>query len=104
MKPIKKDLEIKDFRVTIFGSSRVKKNDDIYKEIKTLSRMLGEEGISIVTGGGPGIMKAANKGHNIGKRKSGKKSDSIGLLIELPREQKTNKYVDIKKNFQKILK
>jgi len=101
-KPIKREFNKKDFRVTIFGSARANKNDPSYKQIKTLSKMLGEKGIDIVTGGGPGIMMAASEGHNIGKRKSGKKSHSIGLSIILPKEQKSNKYLDIEKKFKRF--
>jgi len=101
-KTLKKELEKKDFRVTIFGSARIKKNDAHYKEIKNLSRMLGEKGMDIVTGGGPGIMMAANEGHKIGGRKSGKKSHSIGLMINLPNGQKESKYIDVKKRFNRF--
>jgi len=92
----------KDFRVTIFGSSRIKKNDPYYKQIKSLSKMLGEKGIDIVTGGGPGLMMAANEGHKIGRKKSGKKSHAIGLLINLPKPQITSKHLDIIKKFDRF--
>ena len=95
-------IEKKNFRVTIFGSSRIKKNDKIYKQVKVLAKMLAEEGIGIITGGGPGIMMAANEGHHIGEKISGINSDSIGLLIVLPKKQKTNKFVEIKKKFKRF--
>jgi len=101
-KTLKKELEKKDFRVTIFGSARIKKNDVHYKEVRTLSRMLGEKGMDIVTGGGPGLMMAANEGHKIGRKKSGKKSHSIGLLINLPMRQKESKYLNVKKKFNRF--
>jgi len=101
-KPLKKELKTKDFRVTIFGSARIKKGDARYNEIKALSKMLGEKGIDIVTGGGPGLMMAAHQGHEIGRKKSGKKSHSIGLMIELPHEQKESKNLDIKKKFKRF--
>ncbi len=87
----------KHFRVSIFGSARIRKNDKIYKEIYYLARMLGEEGIDVVTGGGPGLMEAANSGHRAGSRKS--KAHSIGLGIILPKEQKYNNSVDYQKTF-----
>jgi uncharacterized protein (TIGR00730 family) len=87
----------KYFRVAIFGSSRIKKDDPIYRQVKTLGRLLGERGVDIVTGGGPGLMKAANAGHQRGSRKTG--AYSIGLNIKIPREQKYNKHLDVKKEF-----
>lgn len=98
----KKKIEEGYFRVTIFGSARIKKNDFQYKQIVKLTKMLGEKGIDIVTGGGPGSMMAANEGHKIGRKKSGKISKSIGLLIKLPKDQKVSKYLDIKKEFNRF--
>ena len=59
--------------------------------------MLGERNMDVITGGGPGLMKAASEGHRIGNKN--KKSHTIGLAIRLFNEQKTNKYVDIEKKF-----
>lgn len=73
--------------VTIFGSARFKENDQYYKEARKLGRLLGEAGYTIITGGGPGIMEAGNRGA------SEVNAPSIGLNIQLPREQRTNKYV-----------
>ena len=95
-------LKEKHFRVTIFGSARIKRDDPRYKQIQTLARMLGERGIDIVTGGGPGIMEAANKGHVQGRKKSKITSHSIGLGIKLPHEQMFNKGVGIKKTFSRF--
>ena len=94
------DIEVykKHFRVAIFGSARIKKYDPIYQEIYKLAHMIAEENIDVVTGGGPGIMKAANKGHMDG-RKSCDKTKSIGLNIRIPREQKPNRHLDIKTEF-----
>lgn len=95
---VKKELEEMKFRVTIFGSARAKKGDKDYKQIYTLAKMLGEKGIEIVTGGGPGIMEAASKGHMAGRKS--KKVHTIGLNIKLPFEQKINKSVDVSKEFK----
>jgi uncharacterized protein (TIGR00730 family) len=102
MKMFKKENQKNEFRVTIFGSARIKEDDQNYMQIKNLATMLGERGIDIVTGGGPGLMEAASKGHKIGQKKSKKKSHSIGLLIKLPTEQKASKFLDIKKNFNRF--
>jgi hypothetical protein len=72
--------------VTIYGSARVKPLDELYTQTTEISRRLGELGFSIITGGGPGIMEAANKG----AAEAGVKS--VGLNIELPIEQVCNAY------------
>jgi uncharacterized protein (TIGR00730 family) len=72
--------------VTIYGSARVKPLDELYTQTTEISRRLGELGFSIITGGGPGIMEAANKG----AAEAGVKS--VGLNIELPVEQVCNAY------------
>ena len=97
---IKQELERNHFRVAIFGSARIKKNHPTYKQVRALARMLGERGMDIVTGGGPGIMQAANEGHKLGSKN--KKTHSIGLGIKLPREQKLNSHLDIKKRFSRF--
>ena len=72
--------------VTIYGSSRLSADDQLYAEVEEISHRLGLMGFSIITGGGPGVMEAANKG----ALKAG--VDSIGLNIELPEEQVCNPY------------
>jgi len=76
-----------DPAVTVFGSARVKETDTHYKLGMEIGRKLAEEGITVVTGGGPGVMEAANRGaYEAG-------GQSVGLNIELPFEQMPNKYV-----------
>lgn len=95
--PKKERINPNVFRVAIFGSSRIKKGDPIYELVFELAKMIGEAGIDIVTGGGPGLMEAANAGHNAGD--VGKTALSFGLNIKLPREQKANKHLEVKKEF-----
>jgi uncharacterized protein (TIGR00730 family) len=72
--------------VTIYGSARLKPQEDLYSQTTEIARRLGELGFSIITGGGPGVMEAANKG----AAEAGVKS--VGLNIELPVEQACNAY------------
>lgn len=80
--------------VTIFGSSRIKPKSAIYKDTVTVSRLLVESGFNIISGGGPGVMEAANRGAAEAKGKS------VGLHIELPNEQAPNKYANIRLAFK----
>ena len=80
--------------VTIFGSARVHPDDPQYAAARETARLLGEAGFGIITGGGPGIMEAANRG----ARDAGVLS--IGCNIELPFEQGINAYVDVAINFR----
>ena len=75
--------------VTIFGSARVKPDDIYYQKTENLTRLLVQNGFSIITGGGGGIMEAANKGAS----EAGGKS--VGMNIQLPFEQKPNPYANI---------
>jgi uncharacterized protein (TIGR00730 family) len=80
--------------VTIFGSARVPESDPMYAAAREVARLLALEGFAIITGGGPGVMEAANHG--------AKDADgvSIGCNIELPFEQGLNEYVDVAINFR----
>jgi hypothetical protein len=93
-------LEKKHFRVTIFGSSRSQNGDDDYEMVKKLAFKVGELGLDVVTGGGPGLMQAANEGHQEGK--TNEDSESIGLVIDLPWENQPNKYLDVKSRFERF--
>ena len=80
--------------VTLFGSARTLESDPMYAAALETARLLGKTGLSIITGGGPGIMEAANRG----ARAAG--ATSVGLNIELPFEQHVNPYVDITVEFR----
>jgi len=80
--------------VSIFGSSKTKPQSTVYKDTVKMSRLLVENGFNVISGGGPGVMEAANRGAAEGKGKS------VGLHIELPSEQAPNKYANIRLNFK----
>ena len=97
---LQEELAKNHFRVAIFGSARIKPSSPYYKEVHKLGKMIGKLGIDVVTGGGPGIMEAANKGHEDGKKESKNgESHSYGLTIKLPMEQRDNTHFDMKKDF-----
>lgn len=80
--------------VSIFGSTRIKPGDEVYTKAEQIGKLLAENGFTVITGGGPGAMEAANKGAFSAGGKS------IGLNIELPLEQKPNPYTNITLNFR----
>lgn len=79
--------------ISIFGSARTPQDHPYYEKARVLSKKLCEEGYGIITGGGPGIMEAANRGAQDAEGKS------VGLNIILPHEQKPNDFIDIDKTF-----
>src|SRR6476646_8532135 len=83
---------VEHYRVSIFGSSRIQRGDPIYEQVKKLSAELGRMGVDSVTGGGPGLMEAANAGAREGQEES--KAWSFGLAIHLPTEEGANAFVD----------
>src|SRR5438876_1512165 len=83
---------VEHYRVSIFGSSRIRRGDPIYEEVKSLSYELARMGVDIVTGGGPGLMEAANSGATEGQIES--KARSFGLAIHLPTEEEANPFVN----------
>jgi uncharacterized protein (TIGR00730 family) len=80
--------------VSIFGSARTLPDSPYYQLAEEIARKLSDAGFSVISGGGPGIMEAANKGAFFGK------SPSIGLNIQLPHEQQANAYQDISQTFR----
>tara|TARA_B100000446_G_C10431959_1_gene298556 strand:- start:27 stop:701 length:675 start_codon:yes stop_codon:yes gene_type:complete len=79
------------FRVSIFGSARIKPNTEEYMEVYDLAKKLAKNNADIVTGGGPGLMEAANAGAKDGSSKS----KSFGLHVDLPFETTPNEHLDI---------
>ena len=80
--------------VTIFGSARVPEGNPIYEHARAAARLFAESGFTVVTGGGPGVMEAANRG----AREAG--GLSVGFNIELPHEQNANPYLDVCHTFR----
>jgi uncharacterized protein (TIGR00730 family) len=80
--------------VSIYGSARLKPSSPYYKRTVQIARKLSDAGFAVISGGGPGIMEAANKGAHGGK------APSVGLNIELPHEQHGNQWQDISLRFR----
>ena len=80
--------------VAIFGSARALPESDPYRQAEAIAALLGQNGYSVITGGGPGVMEAANKGAAVAG------ASSVGLNIELPLEQKPNIYANKLLNFR----
>lgn len=79
------------YRVTIFGSARARPGSFAYEETKRVAAVLAEMGCDIITGGGPGLMQAANEGAAI----TGNGRKSLGIRVDLPFEQEVNSFVDL---------
>jgi uncharacterized protein (TIGR00730 family) len=82
--------------VTIFGSARINEDHEAYRLARETGRLFAEAGFAVVTGGGPGVMEAANRG----AREAG--GVSVGFNIDLPREQRSNDYLDIEVTFNHL--
>ena len=95
-------LESKYYRTCIFGSARIKAENPIYKDVQELAHLLAGIGIDILTGGGPGLMEAANKGAQVGRQEAKTKSRSYGLSIQLDFEPVPNPHLDIKRHHHKF--
>jgi len=80
--------------VTVYGSARFEEGDKYYELARSMGKALAENGFTVMTGGGPGVMEAANRGAKEGGGKS------VGCNIILPFEQKINPYVDLKVEFE----
>src|SRR5947209_950091 len=80
------------YRVTIFGSARAKPGTFVYDEVKRVAAALAELGCDIITGGGPGLMQAANEG--AASAGAPERDRSVGIRVELPFEQEANPFVE----------
>ena len=80
--------------ITVFGSARIREDHPAYAQARDVGRLLAQAGFAVVTGGGPGVMEAANRGANEGG------GLSVGFNIELPHEQALNPYVDLGLTFK----
>lgn len=80
--------------VSMFGSARIREGHPYYEKTREIARRLSDAGFAVISGGGPGLMEAANKGAFAGR------SPAIGLNILLPKEQQSNAYQDVSVNFR----
>ena len=80
------------YGVTIFGSARILPGQELYEDVKRLAKCLSESGCDIVTGGGPGLMQAANEGSQLGDPED--KTRSIGIRVALPFEKEGNPFLE----------
>ena len=96
------ELEGKHYRTCIFGSARTKPEMQLYKDVEELARLLAADGIDILTGGGPGLMEAGNRGAQRGREEAQSKSRSIGISIELDFEPFPNPHLDVKRHHHRF--
>ena len=92
------EMETDFYRVCIFGSARIEASSEIYRQVADLAEALATNGVDIVTGGGPGLMEAANKG----AKKGSQGALSIGLPIQLPFESDANSHLDVKSHHKRF--
>lgn len=97
---LQEELKGNHFRVTIFGSARIKPEDPIYKDSYWLAGELAKIGMDVITGGGPGIMEAASTGHK--DADTNNIAHSIGLNIRLSTEQEPNRGLEVLENHEKF--
>lgn len=90
------------YRACIFGSARIKSDTIEYNEAFELARYFAWAGIDVLTGGGHGLMEAANKGAQLGREEQRTKSLSYGISIQLPHEPEPNMHLDIKRHHYKF--
>lgn len=90
------------YRCCIFGSARIKPGSKAYDDVFELARLLAWDSIDILTGGGPGLMEAGNKGAKLGQGEKHSKSLSYGLSIELDFEPEPNNHLDVKRHHHRF--
>jgi len=94
--------ESRFYRVCIFGSARIKPETKAYNDVFTLARYLAWEGVDVLTGGGPGLMEAGNKGAKLGQEEKQSKSLSFGISIALDFEPEPNLHLDVKRHHHRF--
>ena len=99
---LKKLDENRFYRTCIFGSARIKQDTHQYAQVFEVARYLAWEGIDVLTGGGPGLMEAANRGALLGREEKQTETLSFGLSIQLEFEPEPNKHLDIKRHHHKF--
>ena len=92
----------KHYRVCIFGSARIQPDDENFKMTYDLAYLLGTAGIDVLTGGGPGLMEAGNKGVQDGRAAADSRSISFGLSIELGNLEEPSEHLDIKHHHKRF--
>lgn len=90
------------YRTCIFGSARIKHDTQAYNDVVELARLVASDGIDILTGGGPGLMEAANKGAKLGQEEKRSRSLSFGISIQLDFEPEPNKHLDVKRHHHRF--